>query len=165
MAGAGTGGTVTGASRAFKKTHNKDCIVVATDPVSSAPFDSIRTLIETQIGSILAFPDNLNENGSGCQYVVEGIGYDFIPDVLSRDVRDVDEWVKTSDEDSFAAVQVIMRTEGLLVGGSSGSSLSGAVRWLKESEKGKKIAQTEGTNVVVLLPDGSVHPALYPGAI
>lgn len=47
-----------------------------------------------------------------------------------------------------------MRKEGLLVGGSSGSSLSGAVKWLKESEKGKQIAAQEGVNVVVLLPDG-----------
>ncbi|KAF9047113.1 pyridoxal phosphate-dependent enzyme, beta subunit [Hymenopellis radicata] len=138
VAGAGTGGTVTGTSRALKKTHNKDCIVVATDP----------------IGSILAVPDSLNVEGSGSQYVVEGIGYDFIPQVLSRDVKDVDEWIKTSDEESFAAVQVLMKTEGLLVGGSSGSSLSGAIRWLKESEKGKKIAADNAANVVVLLPDG-----------
>lgn len=46
-----------------------------------------------------------------------------------------------------------MRIEGLLVGGSSGSALSGALRWLK-SEEGKIIAQTKGANVVVLLPDG-----------
>ncbi|KAF8916290.1 tryptophan synthase beta subunit-like PLP-dependent enzyme [Mucidula mucida] len=138
VAGAGTGGTVTGTSRAIKKTHNNDCIVIATDP----------------IGSILAFPDSLNDEGSGSQYVVEGIGYDFIPQVLSRDVKDVDEWIKTSDDESFAAVQVLMKTEGLLVGGSSGSSLSGALRWLKESEKGKKIAEDNAANVVVLLPDG-----------
>ncbi len=85
---------------------------------------------------------------------MEGIGYDFIPQVLSRDVKDVDEWIKTSDDESFAAVQVLMKTEGLLVGGSSGSSLSGALRWLKESEKGKKIAEDNAANVVVLLPDG-----------
>ncbi len=48
-----------------------------------------------------------------------------------------------------------MRHEGLLVGGSSGSALSGALRWL-HSDKGRAIAQTEGANVVVLLPDGYV---------
>ena len=46
-----------------------------------------------------------------------------------------------------------MRKEGLLVGGSSGSALSGALAWLK-SEQGRKFAETEGLNVVVLLPDG-----------
>lgn len=47
-----------------------------------------------------------------------------------------------------------MRLEGLLVGGSSGSALSGALRWLLKSQEGKTIAQTKGANVVVLLPDG-----------
>ncbi|KAI8985773.1 cystathionine beta-synthase [Trametes punicea] len=137
IAGAGTGGTITGISRAIKKKHNKDCIVVGADPK----------------GSILAYPDSLNEDGAGGQYVVEGIGYDFIPDVLSRDPVDVNEWLKTSDEEAFAAVRLLMRHEGLLVGGSSGSALSGALRWLR-SDNGRRIAQTKGANVVVLLPDG-----------
>ncbi|KAL7280615.1 hypothetical protein ACG7TL_005552 [Trametes sanguinea] len=138
IAGAGTGGTITGISRAIKKTHNKDCIVVGVDPK----------------GSILAYPDTLNEDGMGGQYVVEGIGYDFIPDVLSRDPADVNEWLKTSDEEAFEAVRLLMRHEGLLVGGSSGSALSGALRWLHTTEKGRAVAQTKGANVVVLLPDG-----------
>jgi len=137
VAGAGTGGTVTGISRAIKKTHNKDCIVVGVDPK----------------GSILAYPDELNEAGKGTSYVVEGIGYDFVPDVLSRDVADVDTWIKTSDDEAFAAVQVLMREEGLLVGGSSGSVLSGVLKWL-QTEAGQKVAQTAGQNVVVVLPDG-----------
>ncbi|KAK7686249.1 hypothetical protein QCA50_010469 [Cerrena zonata] len=137
VAGAGTGGTITGISCAIKKTHNADCIVVGVDPQ----------------GSILAYPDSLNVEGAGSQYIVEGIGYDFFPDVLSRDPRDVNSWLKTTDEESFEAVRKLMRIEGLLVGGSSGSALSGALRWLK-SEEGKIIAQTKGANVVVLLPDG-----------
>jgi cystathionine beta-synthase len=137
VAGAGTGGTITGVSRALKKTHNADCIVVGVDP----------------IGSILAVPNSLNISGEGKPYVVEGIGYDFIPDVLSRDDANVNHWVKTSDEDAFKAVQALMRKEGLLVGGSSGSALSGALAWLK-TEQGRKVAGTEGLNVVVLLPDG-----------
>ncbi|OCH96227.1 PALP-domain-containing protein [Obba rivulosa] len=134
VAGAGTGGTVTGLSRAIKK-HNKDCVIVAVDPK----------------GSILAVPEELNTEDAGAQYVVEGIGYDFVPDVLAR--AEVDTWLKTSDTESFEAVRKLMRREGLLVGGSSGSALSGALRWLK-SDAGKKIAQTKGANVVVLLPDG-----------
>ena len=46
-----------------------------------------------------------------------------------------------------------MRQEGLLIGGSSGSALAGALKWL-QTERGHEIAQTEGANVVVLLPDG-----------
>ncbi|KAF5383511.1 hypothetical protein D9615_003617 [Tricholomella constricta] len=137
IAGAGTGGTVTGISRAIKKTHNKDCVVVGVDPN----------------GSILAHPDELNKAEEGAQYIVEGIGYDFVPDVLSRDVADINTWIKTSDEEAFAAVRVIMREEGLLVGGSSGSALAGTLQWLR-SDAGRKVAETEGKNVVVLLPDG-----------
>jgi len=138
VAGAGTGGSITGISRAIKKTHNHDCFVVGVDPE----------------GSVLAYPDQLNEAHQGAPYVVEGIGYDFVPEVLSRDPVDVNGWVKIQDEDAFAAVKLLMRREGLLVGGSSGGSLSGAIKWLKESEKGKEIAGTEGANVVILLPDG-----------
>jgi len=135
VAGAGTGGTITGVSRAIKKTHNPDCIVVGVDPE----------------GSILALPESLNTTESGALYIVEGIGYDFVPDVLSH--SDVDVWMKTSDEEAFSAVQLLMRSEGLLVGGSSGSALAGALRWLK-GEGGKDLANTLGKNVVVLLPDG-----------
>lgn len=109
--------------------------------------------IPFQVGSILAQPEALNAEGEGSQYIVEGIGYDFVPDVLSREPGTVDAWLKTSDEESFEAVRKLMRMEGLLVGGSSGSSLSGALRWLK-SDEGKVVAQTKGLNVVVLLPDG-----------
>lgn len=104
-----------------------------------------------QEGSILAFPDSLNVKTEGIAYVVEGIGYDFIPDVLSRDPADIDEWIKTCDKEAFDAVRILMRNEGLLVGGSSGSALSGTLKWLK---KRTDIAETEGLNVVVLLPDG-----------
>ncbi|THH13629.1 hypothetical protein EUX98_g9698 [Antrodiella citrinella] len=136
-AGAGTGGTITGLSRAIKKSHNPKAIIVGVDPV----------------GSILALPDSLNVEGAGSQYIVEGIGYDFVPDVLSRETGIVDHWIKSTDEESFEAVRHLMRSEGLLVGGSSGSSLSGVLRWLK-SKEGRTIAQTKGANVVVLLPDG-----------
>ena len=72
---------------------------------------------------------------------------------MSRGPETVDHWIKTSDTEAYAAVKLLMKQEGLLVGGSSGSSLSGALTWLK-TEAGKKIAETEGLNVVVLLPDG-----------
>lgn len=95
----------------------------------------------------------MNAADDCAHYVVEGIGYDFIPDVLSRDPTHVDVWVKTSDEEAFAGVKTLMRSEGLLVGGSSGSSLNGALKWLG-TEEGRKIANMPGKNVVVVLPDG-----------
>ncbi|KAH9066715.1 pyridoxal phosphate-dependent enzyme beta subunit [Lactarius vividus] len=137
VGGAGTGGTVSGIAKGIKKAHNKDCIVVAVDPV----------------GSVLALPASLNEVGKGDSYIVEGIGYDFTPDVLTREPGMINAWVKTDDKDSFAAVQLLMRHEGMLVGGSSGSALTGALAWLR-SESGREIAQSPGKNVVVLLPDG-----------
>ncbi|ESK96493.1 pyridoxal phosphate-dependent enzyme [Moniliophthora roreri MCA 2997] len=138
VSSAGTGGTITGLSHAIKKTHNKDCVIVGVDPE----------------GSILALPESINKASEGKPYVVEGIGYDFIPQVLSRDPKDIDVWVKTSDPEAFATVQSIIRNEGLLVGGSSGSALSGALKWLAETEEGRKIAQKQDANVVVILPDG-----------
>lgn len=137
VGGAGTGGTVSGVARALKKPHNSACIVVGVDPK----------------GSILALPASLNNTNDGASYIVEGIGYDFVPDVLSREPGLIDTWVKTSDADAFAAVKLLMRKEGLLVGGSSGSALAGALEWLK-TEEGKAVANSQGRNVVVLLPDG-----------
>jgi cystathionine beta-synthase len=137
IAGAGTGGTVTGLSRVIKK-HNPKSIIVGIDPC----------------GSILAYPDSINEPTKDQFYIVEGIGYDFVPDVLDRDPNVVNEWVKTTDEESFSHVKKIMRTEGMLVGGSSGSALAGTLKWFRESEEGKRVARTEGLNVVVIFADG-----------
>jgi cystathionine beta-synthase len=119
--GAGTGGTITGVARKLKE-QRPDCIIVGVDPV----------------GSILAGPEPVGT------YKVEGIGYDFIPDVLDRDLVDV--WVKTRDRESFLLARRLIREEGLLVGGSSGSVLYGG---LKEAPK-----LTKGQNCVVVLPDG-----------
>ncbi|KAL4078612.1 tryptophan synthase beta subunit-like PLP-dependent enzyme [Scleroderma yunnanense] len=135
IAGVGTGGTITGVSRALKKSHNSNCIVVGVDPVRTFPLSLI---------SHLTLPK---------PYVIEGIGYDFVPQVLSREPTDVNHWVQTSDEDAFHMVERLMKTEGLLVGGSSGSVLTGALAWLK-TKQGQKIAQAEGSNVVLLLADG-----------
>jgi len=137
VAGAGTGGTITGVARGIKKAHNKDCIVVGVDPV----------------GSVIAVPASLNEAGKGVPYAVEGLGYDFTPEVITREPGMINTWLKSNDKDSFAAVQLIMRHEGMLVGGSCGSAVAGALEWLR-SESGREIAQTPGKNVVILLPDG-----------
>jgi cystathionine beta-synthase len=118
---AGTGGTITGVAQRLKE-KNPACIIVGADP----------------IGSILAGPGPIST------YKVEGIGYDFIPEVLHRHL--VDTWVKTADRESFQLARRLISEEGLLVGGSSGSALYAA---LKEAKRLKK-----GQNCVVLLADG-----------
>jgi len=94
---------------------------------------------------------NKSEGGSA-SYVVEGIGYDFIPGVLSHE--QVDQWVKTDDNEAWAVARRLIRTEGLLVGGSSGSVVAGALRWLKTEEGMASIGGVEGKNAVIVLPDG-----------
>merc|ERR1712157_889 len=104
-------------------------------------------------GSILAEPDSMNDGskrtGQGrlTAYQVEGIGYDFIPTVLDRDV--VDYWVKTDDDEAFAAMRAIVRHEGLLIGSSCGSTMAGAYRFIKEQKIGKD------KRVAVLFADSS----------
>jgi cystathionine beta-synthase len=128
VAGAGTGGTITGLSRGLKK-HNPDIKVIAADP----------------FGSILALPESLNQQHANEAYKVEGIGYDFIPDVL--DQKSVDVWYKTDDRESFAYARRLIAEEGLLVGGSSGSAIAAMVKGVKDLGLGK------GDMVVVVLPD------------
>ncbi|WYZ40937.1 hypothetical protein EsH8_IV_001278 [Colletotrichum jinshuiense] len=128
VAGAGTGGTITGIAKGLRK-HNKDIKVIAADPH----------------GSILALPESLNKEHENESYKVEGIGYDFIPDVLERDI--VDKWYKTEDRESFQLARRLIAEEGLLVGGSSGSAMAAMVRAVKELGLGK------GDTIVVVLPD------------
>ena len=74
---------------------------------------------------------------------MEGIGYDFIPTVFDRSV--VDEWYKCGDQETFEYARKLIRVEGLLVGGSSGSALSVAVKAARSLKAGQKC--------VVILPD------------
>ncbi|GAA6008488.1 hypothetical protein JCM10207_007129 [Rhodosporidiobolus poonsookiae] len=136
VAGAGTGGTISGLARRLKEA-NPGTIAVGVDPV----------------GSILARPETLNElqEGESAIYKVEGTGYDFVPAVLSH--AHVDYWLKTRDTESFATCQRLIRTEGLLVGGSSGASVAAALRWLKSDEGWAKAGGVRGKNVVVVCPD------------
>ncbi|KAI5999345.1 pyridoxal phosphate-dependent enzyme beta subunit [Pisolithus orientalis] len=154
VAGAGTGGTITGVSHALKKDHNPECIVIGVDPVrihfdhtASPPL----TLVD-RLAALLLRVDILMTNAPN-PTLSRALAMTSCPNVLSHNPADIDHWVKTSDNDAFQAVERLMKTEGLLVGGSSGSALSGALAWLK-TEQGQKIAQTEGLNVVILLADG-----------
>lgn len=128
VAGAGTGGTITGVAIGLRK-HNPDIMVIAADPR----------------GSVLALPPSLNEQHANEGYKVEGIGYDFVPDVLDRHV--VDRWYKTEDRESFGYARRLIAEEGLLVGGSSGSAMAATVRGIQDLKLGK------GDVVVVLFAD------------
>ncbi|MBX9586341.1 MAG: pyridoxal-phosphate dependent enzyme [Gammaproteobacteria bacterium] len=118
--GVGTGGTISGVAKKLKE-KNPEIKIIGVDPY----------------GSIL---------GGGTEvypYKVEGIGYDFIPDVLNNSL--VDHYVKVNDKDSFLMARRIIREEGLLVGGSSGSAVWAALQAAKELKKGHKC--------VIVLPD------------
>lgn len=118
--GAGTGGTITGVARALKEVL-PNVRVIGVDPE----------------GSILAGPSEIKP------YKVEGIGYDFIPDVLDRSL--IDEWIKSNDRDSFRVARQLIRQEGLLVGGSSGTATWAALQVGQRMQKGQRL--------VVVLPD------------
>jgi cystathionine beta-synthase len=123
---AGTGGTISGIARKFKEKC-PSCKIVGVDPK----------------GSILAYPDTMNDEMRLQSYKVEGIGYDFIPDVLDRTL--VDEWVKTTDKESFIMARRMIREEGLLCGGSCGAAMCGALRAAQSLGPGQRC--------VVLLAD------------
>ncbi|XP_041030020.1 cystathionine beta-synthase-like [Carcharodon carcharias] len=118
VAGAGTGGTLTGIARKFKEKC-PSCKIIAVDPE----------------GSTMAEPEELNLVGK-TSYEVEGIGHTFIPTVLDREV--IDKWVKTNDAESFAMARMLIKKEGLLCGGSSGSAMCGAVRVAKDLKEGQR---------------------------
>uniref|UniRef100_A0A673YCA6 Cystathionine beta-synthase n=1 Tax=Salmo trutta TaxID=8032 RepID=A0A673YCA6_SALTR len=106
VAGAGTGGTITGIARKLKE-RCPNIKIVGVDPE----------------GSILAEPEELNMTDK-TQYEVEGIGYDFIPTVLDRSV--IDKWYKSNDEESFAMSRMLIREEGLLCGRLTSHTMIGA---------------------------------------
>ncbi len=111
---AGTGGTITGVARVIRR-ELPHCKIVGVDPE----------------GSILAGPGEIKS------YKVEGIGYDFIPDVLDR--RLVDQWIKSNDRDSFLVARQLIRQEGLLVGGSCGAAVWAAMQVSRELGPGKRV--------------------------
>ena len=118
--GAGTGGTITGVAKRLKEVIH-DIEVVGVDP----------------IGSILGGGSEVNT------YHVEGIGYDFFPDVLDNKI--VDRYIKTNDQDAFTMARRLIQEEGLLIGGSCGSAVWGAIEAAKDLESDK--------NVLVILAD------------
>ncbi len=121
VAGVGTGGTITGTGE-YLKSRNPHIQIVAVEPASSPVLSG----------------------GAAGPHKIQGIGAGFVPEVLNTDVYD--EILAVSDEDAFAAGRLIGRTEGILVGISSGAALSAAVQLAERSEN-------KGKTIVVLLPD------------
>lgn len=119
--GVGTGGTVTGVAKRLKEV-----------------IPGIRIIGVDPYGSILGGGTEIHP------YQVEGIGYDFIPKVLDNSL--VDEYIKVHDKESFLMAKRLIREEGLLVGGSSGSAVWAALQVAKHLKAGQKC--------LIILPDG-----------
>lgn len=121
VAGVGTGGTLTGTGE-YLKSKLPSVQVVAVEPASSP----------------------LLSGGTAGPHGLQGIGANFIPSVLNRDIYD--EVITITDEEAYEAGRMIGKKEGVLVGISAGAALKAAIKLAKRPENANK-------NIVVLLPD------------
>jgi len=138
--GTGTGGTMSGIARRLKQAL-PDVVVVGVDPV----------------GSLLAkgkYNDGSETEDCEQTYHVEGTGYDFVPDVCDRGI--VDDWVKTEDQASLVTARDLIRSEGLLCGGSSGATTWAAMQAVQgKTLLGKVKPLSHDQRCVILLPDST----------
>lgn len=121
VASVGTGGTITGVGE-YLKSRNSEIKVIGVEPLKS----------------------NLLTGGSAAPHGIQGIGANFIPDVLNRDI--LDEVIDVKDEDAFTTGGQIGRECGILAGISSGATLWAAIEVCRR-------ADSEGKNVVALFTD------------
>ena len=122
VAGVGTGGTISGIGK-YLKEKNPEVKVVAVEPASSPVLST----------------------GKGGAHKIQGIGAGFVPETL--DTKIYDEIITVENEDAFATGKEMAKTEGILVGISSGAAIQAAKELAKREEN-------KGKTIVVLLPDG-----------
>ena len=127
IAGAGTGGTLTGVGK-YLKEQNPEIQIVGVDPVGSIYYDYFHTGQLTQPHS----------------YLLEGIGEDFLPTTMNFDY--VDDVVRVNDSESFRATRELVSREGLFCGVSSGAAVAGALKYLRRHDR-------PDLKAVILLPD------------
>ena len=122
VAGVGTGGTISGIGK-YLKEQNPNVKVVAVEPASSPVLST----------------------GKGGAHKIQGIGAGFVPETLNTEIYD--EIITVENEDAFASGKEVAKTEGILVGISSGAAIKAAKELAKREEN-------KGKTIVVLLPDG-----------
>ncbi len=127
IAGAGTGGTLTGVGK-YLKEQNPNIKIIAVDPVGSLYYDYFHT-------GQLTTPHS---------YLLEGIGEDFLPSTMNFDF--VDDVIRVNDAESFKATRTLVAKEGLFCGVSCGAAVAGGLKYLRRNDQ-------EGLNAVILLPD------------
>lgn len=127
VAGAGTGGTISGVGR-YLKEKNRNIKVVCADPIGSILYDLFYH------GKVIDPP---------ASYKVEGVGEDMLPENVH--FKYMDDFVRVSDEESFKMTKKVLMEEGLCVGPSSAMALEGAIKYSEKLEKPSRI--------LVMLPD------------
>lgn len=133
--GIGTGGTVSGISR-YIKERNPKFKVIGVDPKGSVYFDLFYK----------------GQMGQAHGYLIEGIGEDFLPTTI--DIKSMDDIVMVEDEESFIMARRLVRECGLLVGGSTGSAVLGAIKYF---EKNPQSIDGRKKNALVILVDSSTR--------
>jgi cystathionine beta-synthase len=121
VAGVGSGGTLTGMAEFFKE-KDPNIMMVAADPEGSIVADAITK------GSF---------SYDGGSWLVEGVGEDFIPDVLNVDL--LHDAAIVSDKEAFQTLQILIREEGILGGSSTGTLVAGAVKWCQKQTSPKRV--------------------------
>jgi cysteine synthase A len=141
VAGVGTGGTITGVSRHLKRTRGKAVTTVAVEP-SASPI-----LTQTRAGQPI----------TPAPHKIQGIGANFVPEVLDLSLVDAIEPV--GNDEAIAMARRLIREEGILCGISCGAAAVAALRWAHKPEMA-------GKTIVVILPDSGeryLSSALFEG--